>query len=202
MRKNNGDKSKARRACTNVSIRGRRVGKGLVNQARRTVLSQAGTSPDGTGCFTGRTVKAIEERGRHCRGYKHYLWVVKTTVFNLILRMQAVVCMLISTCILSMMESTPMVLNKEQRPSKYTAQLFDCGISGKIQLLQIPETCDEGSKEGEMAPLRETYVLSRRKLKKTSGVSCCASVSKFRGYCGTYSHWKCQQTPIIKKSIP
>ena len=100
------------------------------------------------------------------------MWVVKTTVFNLILRMQAVILILISTCIWGMMESTPMVLNKEQRPSMYTAQLFDCGVPGKIQLLQIPETCDEGSKEGEMATLRETYVLIPRKLKKTSGVSC------------------------------
>ena len=54
------------------------------------------------------------------------------------------------------MESTPMMLNKEQTPSRYTAQLFDCEVPGEIQLLQIPETCDEGSKEGEMAPLRET----------------------------------------------
>ena len=68
------------------------------------------------------------------------------------------------------MESTPMMLNKEQRPSKYTAQLFDCGVPGKIQLLQIPETCDEGSKEGEMATLRETYVLIPRKL--NSDVRC------------------------------
>ena len=58
--------------------------------------------------------------------------------------------MIISTCIWSMMESTPMMLNKEQKPSKYTEQLFDCGVQGKIQLLQIPETCDEGSEEGEI----------------------------------------------------
>ena len=127
--------------------------------------------------------------------------VIKTTVFILILRMQTVVFMLVSTCIWGMMESTPIVLNKEQRPSKYTAQLFDCGVSGKIQLLQIPEIYNEGLKEGEMAPLRETYVLSPRKLKKTYGVSCGTSVSEFRGYCGVYSHWKFQQTPIIKKSV-
>ena len=53
-----------------------------------------------------------------------------------------------------------------------------------------------------MAPLRETYALSPRILKKTSGVSCCVSVSEFCGYCGAYSHWKFQQTPIIEKSVP
>ena len=52
-----------------------------------------------------------------------------------------------------------------------------------------------------MATLQETYVLSPRKLKKASGVSCRASVSEFRGYCGPYSHWKFQQTSIIKKSV-
>ena len=51
------------------------------------------------------------------------------------------------------MKSTPVMTDKEQRPSKYTAQLFDWGVTGKIQLLQIPETCDEGSKEDEMATL-------------------------------------------------
>ena len=53
-----------------------------------------------------------------------------------------------------------------------------------------------------MAVLRETYMLSPRKLKKTSGVSWHASVSEFREYCGAYLHWKFQQTPIIEKSVP
>ena len=122
-------------------------------------------------------MKSIEERDN-----KHCMCVVKTTVFKLILRMQDLVFLLISTCIWSMKKSTPMVLNKEQKPIKYTAQLFDCGVSGKIQLLQILETCDEGSKEGEMALLRETYILSPKKLKKTLSVSCRASVSEFHRY--------------------
>ena len=63
-----------------------------------------------------------------------------------------------------MMKSTFVMTDKDQQPSKYTAQLFDCGVPGKIQSLQIPETCDGASKEGEMATLRETYVLSPRKL--------------------------------------
>ena len=62
-------------------------------------MSQDSTSPDGTGCVTGQTVKSIEERDGHCRRYKHCMWVVKTTVSNMTLRMQAVVFILISTCI-------------------------------------------------------------------------------------------------------
>ena len=53
-----------------------------------------------------------------------------------------------------------------------------------------------------MAALRETYVLSPRKLKKASGVNFLTSVFEFRGYCSAYSHWKFQQTPIIKKNVP
>ena len=71
-----------------------------------------------------------------------------------------------------------------------------------MQVLQIPETCSEDFNKGETNPLRKTYVLSPRKLKKASGVSCCASVPEFRGYCGPYSHWKFQQTPVIEKRVP
>ena len=46
------------------------------------------------------------------------------------------------------MKSTPVMTDKDQRPSKYTAQLFDCRVRVKIQLLKIPETCDGASKEG------------------------------------------------------
>ena len=49
---------------------------------------------------------------------------------------------------LSTMKSTPKMPSKELRPSKYKAQLFDCGVVGKIQVLQIPETCDEDSEGG------------------------------------------------------
>ena len=93
---------------------------------------------------TAGVVESIEGQGGHCRRYKHYRWVIKATVFNLILRMQDMVFLLISTCIRSMMRSIPMMLNKEQRPSKYTAQLLTAGVPGKIQLLQIPETRNEG----------------------------------------------------------
>ena len=69
------------------------------------------------------------------------------------------------------------LMNNEKRPSKYKAQLFDCEVPGKIQVLQIPEKCREDSNERDTGPLRRTYVLSPRKLKRTSGVSCRATVS-------------------------
>ena len=147
-------------------------------------------------------MNSIGKWGGQYRRYKYCKWVVIDTVFNLILKIKAVVVLIIiSTCLSGMMKSTPVMTDKVQRPSKYTVKLFDCRVPRKIQLLQIPETCDKGSKGGEMATLRETYVLSPRKMKKTSGVSCFTSVSEFGGYCGAYSLCKFQQTPIIKKSI-
>ena len=80
--------------------------------------------------------------------------------------------------------------------------MFDFGVPGKIQVLQIPEKCCEDSNKEGMGLLRRTYVLSPRKVKSTSGVSCRATVSKFHGYCGVYSRWKFQQTPVIEKSVP
>ena len=117
------------------------------------------------------------------------------------LRMKTWVQILITACILSMVSLVPTLTNKEKRPSKYKAQLFDWGVPGKIQVLQIPEKCSEDSNEGGTDPLRRTYVLSPRKLKRTSCVSGRVTVSVFRGYCGTYSHWKYQQTPVIERSI-
>ena len=84
---------------------------------------------------------------------KNDKWTVKDTVFSLLWRMQAVVLILISTCLWGTSKSTPVMMDKDPWPSKYTAQRFDCGVPGKIQLLQIPETCDGNPKEGEMATL-------------------------------------------------
>ena len=53
-------------------------------------------------------------------------------------------------------QTNPMARIKEPWPSKYSTQLFDCGVPGKIQLLQVPETCEETSKEREIAVLQET----------------------------------------------
>ena len=96
-----------------------------------------------TGCAIGQTVKSSEKQSWQYQKDK-----LKAAVFKLILRMQDVVFLFIWTCNWSMM------------------QLFDCRVPGKFQLLQIPETCDGASTEGEMDTLRETYILSSRKLIK------------------------------------
>ena len=69
IRKNDGEKSQARQASNNVSMRRSRTRKRLLNYARRTVRSQTGTSSGRTGCAPGQTVNSRGERdgqyGRH-----------------------------------------------------------------------------------------------------------------------------------------
>ena len=98
------------------------------------------------GCVIGQMVNLRGEEREQYERHKYSQWTVKDTVFNLLSKMQAVVLILISTCLLGMTKSTPVMTDKDPRPSNYTAQLFDCGVLGKIQLLQIPEICDEASK--------------------------------------------------------
>ena len=114
------DEDKARHAGTNMSIK------------RRTTQSLASTSISGADYVTRQTMRQIREWDGHYRRYKYYMWVIKTSVFKLISRMQAMIFMLISACILSMVKSTPTMLNKEHRLSKYKTQLFDCEVPGKI----------------------------------------------------------------------
>ena len=71
MRKNERDKDKARRACTDMLIRWKRVRRRLNNHARRTTPSLASTNPGRTDFVTRQKVKQTEERDRHCRRYKH-----------------------------------------------------------------------------------------------------------------------------------
>ena len=103
-------------------------------------------------------VKEDKEQTGHYCGYNNYAWVMLTSVFKLTLRMQAGIHMLVAACRLSMVSSVRTLMNKKQRPSKYKAQLFDCGVPGKIQVLQISETSSGDSNEGGTGPLRRTYV--------------------------------------------
>ena len=90
-RRNDGDKSQGSRASINVWMRQRRTRKELVNCARRIAWNQTGTSSGRAGCATGQTVYSKgEQEGQYGR-HKYDKWMVNDTVFNLILRMQAVV---------------------------------------------------------------------------------------------------------------
>ena len=155
-RQNDGDKGKANRASIEVVIRQNVVEKGLLNHPLGDTPSLDGTSASSSDCVTRWTVKGDIEQNGHCREYNYYMWVMLTSVFKLTSRVQAGIHMLVAACIMSMVSSVPTILSKEERPSKYKAQLFDFGIPGKIQVLQIPETCSEDSNKGGTSPMRKT----------------------------------------------
>ena len=80
----------------------RRVRQGLSNGAQRGLRSQTGTSTGRAGCVVGQMVNLRGEGGEQQEQNKYSQWTVKVTVFNLLSRMQAVVLILISTCLLRM----------------------------------------------------------------------------------------------------
>ena len=96
-------------------MRRKRAVKRLVNYTRRTARSQTGTSSGTTGCATGRTVDLNAKLGGQYKREKHCMWKVIFTLFNLILRMQDVVLILIFTCLWGTMKSTPVMTDKDQQ---------------------------------------------------------------------------------------
>ena len=100
-------------------LRQRRVRQGLLHGAGRRLCSQTGTSTGRAGCVVGQMVNLRGEGGARDERHNYSQWTVKDTVFNLLSRMQAVVLILISTCLLGMVKSTPIMADKDPRPSKY-----------------------------------------------------------------------------------
>ena len=90
-------------------------------------MSLVGHQPSNAEPVMGRAVKTkwvvkqTKGESGHYRRYKECMHTIRDTVYNQILRMQTVVLMLVSTYILSMAESTPMVQNKEHKSNKYSA---------------------------------------------------------------------------------
>ena len=70
-------------------------------------------------------VTGDKETAEHHHRYKYYEGTWVTSVFKLMSRMQTWMQVLIAACILSMVSSVPTLVMREQRPSKYKAQMFD-----------------------------------------------------------------------------
>ena len=120
-RPNDGEEDQVRHADTNMVKRQSRVVRGLVNHTRGITPSLASTNTGRADYITRRMAEQIREQNKHCGGFKYYMRVIKTSVFKLTSRMQGVILMLLSVCILSTVNSIPTIPSKEQRPSKYKA---------------------------------------------------------------------------------
>ena len=100
-----------------------------------------------------------KETAEHHHRYKHYAGTWVTSVFKLMSRMQTRMQVLIAACILRMVSSVPTLAMREQRPSKYKAQMFDCGVPGKIQGL-LSEKCSNEFSKGWKGNLLRNPVLN------------------------------------------
>ena len=103
-------------------------GEGLLDPAGTTSWNQAGTSGHSRHDVTVLTVKCDKRQSGQYSTYKY------STI-------------LIAACIMSLVISVPTSMYQEKRPSKYKAQLHDCGVPEKIQVL-IPEKCSNKTREG------------------------------------------------------
>ena len=65
-----------------------------------------------------RTVKQTRGESGHCTRYRWYMWGTKATVYNWISKVQGAVFIMISTCIWSLVQATPMMTSKEPLHSK------------------------------------------------------------------------------------
>ena len=134
-------------------LRRRRVRQGLSNGVQRELRSRAGTNTGRKDCIIGQMVNWRREGG--ARPEKHNS-TVKDTVFNLLSSMHTIVLLLIYTCLWGLMKSTPVITDKESRPSKYTAQLFDFLIPS-IKFLAPRLSQLEGRLAGNGCSLRSKF---------------------------------------------
>ena len=54
----------------------------------------------------------------------------------------------------------------------------------------------------ELAATQPAWILGEEYIHELSGVVCSATISRFRGYCGAYSHWKFMDVPEIEADEP
>ena len=88
-------------------------GRGLVDDAVETPISQAGTKANSEDFTTRGMGKGDKGQAGHHRGYKYYVLTMLTSVLKLTLRMQTWVKILVAACILSMLSLVPTLTNKE-----------------------------------------------------------------------------------------
>ena len=124
----NGDsKDPVRHSRINEMPRRKRIRRGLSHGAQRELHSWTGTSLGKGDCGVGQTVTLGGEGGT-----RHYSQqTIKDTVFNLLSRMYSIVLILISTGLWGLMKATPVIMDKDSRPSKYTAQGLTAGYQVK-----------------------------------------------------------------------
>ena len=80
--------------------------------------------------------------------------------------------------------------NSDWRESAFKIQSFDCNTPEMINKLLLPEVCFilEKKLAEKLAAAQPAWILGEEYVHELSGVVCSATISRFRGYCGAYSH--------------
>ena len=84
-------------------------------------------------------------------------------------------------------------IDKDWKETSLLAEGFDCSVPTNLQSYSIPERCFiPALKPAEKIelPSKPGFVITSEDVHEISGAVCSATISRFRGYCGAYSHWK------------
>ena len=93
---------------------------------------------------------------------------------------------------------------EDWRESVFKIHSFDCSTPTMINKLHLPEVCfiPEKKLAEELAAGQPAWILGEEYVHELSGVVCSAKISRFRGYCGAYSHWKFMDVLEIEADEP
>ena len=92
---------------------------------------------------------------------------------------------------------------KNWKETSLKAKGFDCSVPMNLQSYSIPERCFVPALKPEekiVLPSKPGFVLTSKDVHEMTGAVCSATISRFRGFCGAYSHWKFMDVPEVEVS--
>ena len=94
--------------------------------------------------------------------------------------------------------------NSDWRELAFKIRAFDCNAPTMINKLHLPDVCFIPEKKWpeKLAEAKPAWILGEEYVHELPGVVCSATISRFRGYCGAYSHWKFMDVPEIEGEEP
>ena len=89
--------------------------------------------------------------------------------------------------------------NTDWRESPFSMQAFDCTTPTMINKMHLPKDCFIPRKKmpEKLAVSKDAWILGEEYVHELSSVVCTATISRFKGYCGAYLHWKFMDVPEV-----
>ena len=92
---------------------------------------------------------------------------------------------------------------KTWKETSFEVAGFDCAVPSNLQSYYLPSRCFYPAlkpEEKKIIPTQPGFVLTSEDVHEMTGAVCSATISRFRGYCGAYSHWKFMDVPEVETS--